>query len=205
VLLLGVGLLALKGTGSGGNRGATTADPSGSTAPSASTPASAAASAGSSPAASQPSAAAPAEGTYTDPAVGWRIAVPSGWTRKTVAAGTRFTDPSSGDYVLVATRYPAGPSAVGAWRDSERSFRSSHDGYERIRLETIEGDDARGAKDAADWEFRYSEGGAVLHALDRAMVFGNRGYAVYVQSHDSDWDSRQDLFDAVQASFRPGS
>lgn len=143
--------------------------------------------------------------SYTDPTVGWSVLVPQGWTRETVDAGTRFTDPSSGRYVLVATRYPAGPSAVGAWEDSESAFRSSHPGYARIRLETIEGDDARGAQDAADWEFTYRAGSRTLRALDRALVFGKRGYAVYVQAPADQWEASQDLFEAVQESFQPGT
>jgi serine/threonine protein kinase len=123
---------------------------------------------------------------YRDPQLGWTVAVPRGWTQSTAADGTRFTDPSGDRYLLVATRYPAGSSAVGAWEDSERTFRSSHSDYQRLRLESI---DVDGARDAADWEFTYTDGGAALHALDRAMVFGNRGYALYFQTHSERWDS----------------
>ena len=143
-------------------------------------------------------------GAYKDPSLGWSIAVPTGWTRRVVAAGTRFSDPVTGRYVLIATRYPAGPSAVGAWLDNERSFRTRHGGYQRIRLETITGAPANGARDAADWEFRYREGGALLHTLDRAMVFGKRGYAVYVQDHDDRWNASLPLFQSLEASFHPG-
>ena len=91
------------------------------------------------------------------------------------------------------------PSAVGAWRDQEKSFRKSHDGYQRLRLESI--DDAR-ASDAADWEFEYADGGARLHALDRAWVVGGVGYAVFVQSRADQWQDTQPMFDEVLASFR---
>jgi serine/threonine protein kinase len=151
--------------------------------------------------ASVPSAALPAGWTrYTDPALGWTVGVPPGWTRSTSSAGTTFSDPAGGRYVLVATRYPAGSSAVGAWRDSERSFRASHSDYQRIALHTVT---VPGAKDAADWEFTYVDGGAALHALDHAVVIGNRGYAVYLQSHSNRWAASQELFDQVQQSFRP--
>jgi serine/threonine protein kinase len=132
---------------------------------------------------------------------GWTVAVPDGWTRSSASGGTRFSDPAGGRYFLVASRDPAGPSAVGAWRDQEKSFRKSHDGYERIRLESIS---QPGASDAADWEFRYSDGGARLHALDRARVVDGVGYAVYVQSRDGQWEQSQPLFQQVQDSFRAG-
>jgi hypothetical protein len=197
-VVLAGGALALNHDSSGT---AAPAAPARTTAPAATTRPSAAA-APTSAATTKPATKA---GSYTDPAIGWSVDVPQGWNRKTVDAGTRFTDPSSGRYVLIATRYPAGPSAVGAWRDAEGSFRSSHRGYQRIRLETISGDAARGAADAADWEFTYDGGGRTLHALDRALVFGKRGYAVYVQAPVDQWDASQSLFNAVQASFRPGS
>jgi hypothetical protein len=139
---------------------------------------------------------------YTDPQLHWRVGVPPGWTRSTTSSGTQFSDPAGGRYFLIATRYPAGSSAVGAWRDSERSFRGSHADYQRVRLHTIT---VPGAQDAADWEFTYTDGGVSLHALDRAEVFGTRGYAVYEQSHSDQWGASQSLFDQVQHSFVHGS
>jgi hypothetical protein len=140
--------------------------------------------------------------TATDSSAGWSVDVPAGWRRSSTSAGTRFTDPAGGRYVLVAMRDPAGPSAVGAWRDQERSFRKSHRSYERLRLETVE---VAGSTDAADWEFRYEDGGAALHALDRGQVVDGRGYAVYVQSRESDWQESQAVFERVESSFRVGT
>jgi hypothetical protein len=139
---------------------------------------------------------------YTDPQLHWKIGVPPGWTRSTTSSGTQFSDPAGGRYFLIATRYPAGSSAMKAWQDSERSFRASHASYQRVTLHTI---DVAGAKDAADWEFTYADGGASLRALDRAEVFGTRGYAIYEQSHSDQWAASQHLFDQVMHSFRHGS
>jgi hypothetical protein len=139
---------------------------------------------------------------YADPQLHWKVGVPPGWTRSTTASGTQFSDPAGGRYFLIATRYPAGSSAVKAWQDSERSFSNSHADYQRVALHTI---DIAGAKDAADWEFTYTDGGASLHALDRAEVFGTRGYAIYEQSHSDQWASSQRLFDQIQRSFVHGS
>ena len=128
--------------------------------------------------------------------------MPDGWTRTTTDAGIRYSDPAGGRYLLVARRDPAGPSAVGAWRDQEQSMRTRHADYQRLRLETIS---QRGASDAADWEFTYSDGGAQLHALDRAWVVHGVGYAVFVQSHADTWNASVPLFDRVLESFRPGT
>jgi eukaryotic-like serine/threonine-protein kinase len=139
---------------------------------------------------------------YTDPRLHWKVGVPPGWTRSTTSSGTQFSDPAGGRYFLIATRYPAGASALKAWQDSERSFRAAHASYQRVTLHTS---DIPGAKDAADWEFTYIDGGASLRALDRAEVFGTRGYAIYEQSHSDEWASSQGLFGQVQRSFVHGS
>ena len=136
---------------------------------------------------------------YTNSSLGWSIGVPPGWQVRDEGDTATFTDPAGGRYARVDTRYPAGPSAVGAWQDQERSFRGSHPGYQRIKLATIQAD---GYRDAADWEFTYTSG-AALHALDRALVTnGNRGYAVYFQTHDDQWSSSNDVLQGFLSSFR---
>ena len=139
---------------------------------------------------------------YTDPQLGWSIAVPSSWQRATSSEGTRFTDPDGGRYALVATRYPAGSSSVSAWQDSERTFESRHQDYQRIRLEPVK---VAGARDAADWEFTYVDGGAALHALDHGTIYGNRGFAVFIQSHADQWSSSSTMLKRIARSLRPGS
>jgi serine/threonine protein kinase len=139
---------------------------------------------------------------YTDPTLGWSIGVPPGWQVTGVGdGGARITDPAGGRYLQVATRYPAGSSAVGAWRDQERAFAGSHSGYQQLRLASIT--PPAGASDAADWEFLYTQDGAALHALDRAIVVNGRGYALYFQTHADAWDGSASLWDGFSTSFAP--
>ena len=140
---------------------------------------------------------------YRNSSLGWSIGIPPGWQVSDGGDTATFTDPAGGRYMKVDTRYPAGPSAVGAWQDQERSFSGSHPGYHRIRLETV---DHAGYRDAADWEFTFSSGQVTLHALDHAVVTNaNRGYAVYFQTHDDQWSSSDALLQGFLSSFRPGS
>jgi serine/threonine protein kinase len=138
---------------------------------------------------------------YTDPTYGWSVAVPDGWQPTTQSAGTQFNDPAGGRYLLIGTRYPAGSSAIGAWRSEEKSFRASHSNYQRIAMQTVP---VAGASDAADWEFTYVDGGASLHAIDRGMVFGSRGYGVFFQTHTDTWDSSAPMLQTIEQSFRAG-
>jgi hypothetical protein len=138
---------------------------------------------------------------YRNSSLGWSVGVPAGWQVSDSGQSATFTDPAGGRYVKIDTRYPAGPSAVGAWQDQERAFSGTHSGYHRIRLETVS---YGGYRDAADWEFTYTSGAVTLHALDRGFVTsGNRGYAVYFQTHDDQWSSSAATLRAILSSFRP--
>ena len=140
---------------------------------------------------------------YRNSSLGWSVGVPPGWQIRDEGDTATFTDPSGGRYARVDTRYPAGPSALGAWQDQERSFRGSHPGYQRIKLANVSYGDYR---DAADWEFTFTSGQVTLHALDRGFVTsGNRGYAIYFQTHDDQWSSSGDLLQGFLSSFRSGS
>ena len=139
---------------------------------------------------------------YTDPSVGWSIGVPPGWRIQRGGASVFLRDPAGGRYLQIDTKYPAGPSAKGAWEDQERSFRAAHTGYHRIALDTV---DWRGYPDVADWEFTYTEGGAMLHAVDRGAVVANRGYGLFFQTHDDQWAGSQQLRRNFYDSFRPSS
>ena len=151
--------------------------------------------------------AAPAAGLpsgwhrYTNSGLGWSIGVPPGWQVSDTGDTATFTDPAGGRYAKVDTRYPAGPSALGAWQDQERSFSGSHPGYQRVKLANV---DYGSYRDAADWEFTFTSGQVTLHALDRGFITsGNRGYAVYFQTHDDQWSSSNDELQGFLSSFRP--
>jgi len=137
---------------------------------------------------------------YTNPSVGWSIGVPAGWQTQLQGSEVFLRDPAGGRYLQIDTKYPAGPSAKGAWEDQERSFQSSHSGYRRIRLENVAW---RGYPDVADWEFTYTSGAVTLHAVDRGAVVSNRGYGLFFQTHSDQWDSSQQLLQQLYHSFRP--
>jgi len=135
---------------------------------------------------------------YTDPVLGWSIAHPPDWALRVSGSATDFIDPSGHEYLRVETRYPPGPSAKGAWLDQETYFEQNHDGYQRLYLDAVR---YRGY-DAADWEFRYLLGGIALHALDHGFVAGGRGYALYFQTHDEDWQASSATMRSFWRSFR---
>jgi eukaryotic-like serine/threonine-protein kinase len=148
-----------------------------------------------------PDAAIPASwDTYEDPDTGWTLAHPPDWELVTQDE-TRldFRDPETGTYIRVDWTDQPGPSPVGAWRDLERSFSASHEGYRRVDLfsTTYKG------HEAAVWEFTFVEGGAKLHAVDLGFVTGEYGFALYFQTRQENWETSQQLFEKLKAGFRP--
>jgi hypothetical protein len=138
---------------------------------------------------------------HTDSTYGWSAYIPPGWTQSQQSGGVQFNDPAGGRYVLFGTRYPAGSSAIGAWESEEQYFQRAHSNYQRLEMRTVS---FAGAKDAADWEFTYTDGNVALRALDRGMVFGHRGYGIYFQTHSDSWAGSSHVLSTILASFKPG-
>jgi hypothetical protein len=137
---------------------------------------------------------------YTDPTYGWSVGVPAGWAAVPADGTIRFEDPAGGRYLQIDPRTPAVPSAVKAWRAQAAAFAAAHLDYARIGLRPLT---VEGTKDAADWEFTYSDQGVALHALDRALVVEGRTYAVFFQTHTDAWTASQSLQRRLFATFRP--
>ena len=93
-----------------------------------------------------------------------------------------------------------GPNPAARWREYSRTFGARHTDYRTIGIShnfTFKG------WKASSWEYTYSSGGTVLHAVDLALVNGTYGFALNFQTHESDWLSSQPVFDAFKESFRP--
>jgi serine/threonine protein kinase len=136
---------------------------------------------------------------YTDPSAGWSVGVPDTWVPIASSGGVRIDDPASGRYVQVMPGYSTSGTALDLLQTQEASFAGSHLDYAQIGMS---GADVSGADDAAEWEFTYSDQGAALHTLDRAVVIDGQAYTVWFQSHADDWDAAADVRETVLASFR---
>lgn len=61
----------------------------------------------------------------------------------------------------------------------------------------------RGFDDVADWEYTYGRGSSRLHAVNRGIVTGGRGYALNFQARDKQWAGSAPLLRQLLESFRP--
>ncbi|HUR04224.1 MAG TPA: hypothetical protein VM347_16885, partial [Nonomuraea sp.] len=132
---------------------------------------------------------------------GWSVAVPSSYQATTFGGFPQYKDTSTGRTLRVSMTASGGgkADAVQDRRDQAASFARSHDGYRELSIAKA---DYRGLE-AADWEFTYASGGAVLHALSRVFVIDGRGYSLYFQTRSTDdWSDALDDFDKIAASFK---
>ncbi|HVF20147.1 MAG TPA: serine/threonine-protein kinase [Mycobacteriales bacterium] len=136
--------------------------------------------------------------SYTDEDAGYTVRYPETWERvERSATITDFREPGTGRYLRVDwTDSPKG-DPVKDWERQSKAFGASHDNYQEIRIEETEFRD----HDAAIWEYRYADGGAILRASNLAIVTGSRGYALNFQTHDDNWAPSQELFRQMRDSF----
>jgi serine/threonine protein kinase len=140
---------------------------------------------------------------YNNTGVGWSIAYPPGWQpQNRDSHDLDFDDPSGGRYLRVAWTTTPGPDPAARWREYSKSFGARYPNYRTIGISP--NFSFKGWK-ASAWEYTYSSGGTLLHAVDLALVNGTYGFALNFQTHDSDWASSQSIFKAFKQSFIPPS
>jgi eukaryotic-like serine/threonine-protein kinase len=130
----------------------------------------------------------------------YQVAVPAGWEERGASGNrTDYVDPDSGAYLRVDHTDDPAPDPLADWETAAADFSQRHDGYEEVRLEPVTYRDY----DAAIWEYRYSDGGADLRAVNLNIVDGDHAYALNLQSEESDWDEVGGLLPAITAGFQP--
>jgi eukaryotic-like serine/threonine-protein kinase len=138
---------------------------------------------------------------FTDPEGAYSIAHPPGWN---VARGRRdhtvfIRESGTGTYLLVEWTPDPKPDPVADWQAQSDYFATRHEGYVELRIEPYTYRDYN----AAMWEFRYQDGGTVLHAGNLGFVTAGRGYALYFQTREPNWNASQDTFARFREAFDP--
>jgi hypothetical protein len=137
---------------------------------------------------------------YDDPQGAYSIGLPPGWEVRPTDSPTRvdFVDPSSGSFLRVEWRDPAGPDPVGAWRDAAPGFAANNANYEEIGI----GPATYRDYDAALWEFRHGSD-ETLHTGNLGFVANGKGYALMLRTPESRWAASQPLFEQFKQAFQP--
>jgi hypothetical protein len=131
---------------------------------------------------------------------GFTIAVPASWTVERSGPGNRFVyyrDPESIRYLLVDRTSRPKADPVADWKEQESARRGRMPDYHRIRIEAVDY-----KLRAADWEFTWTDEGTPVHVLNRGFVTSeHHGYAMYLYTPRSQWDSSQDELRVFQETF----
>ncbi len=136
----------------------------------------------------------PAGWVLRDGPAGWSAGVPGDWTAGAFGGSPEYRDPATGAVLRVSTG-PGNGDPVADRQAQARSFAAAHPTYSAIAITPLT---YRGVP-AADWEFTY-EG---LHVLDRVFVVDGRGYSLYVQARQGQWDGVAPVAQQLFAAFRP--
>lgn len=141
--------------------------------------------------------------TFQAGSTGYGVDVPADWEER-IQAENRIdlVDPETGDYLRVEWTDEPGADALAAWEQQASSFASSHEDYEELRLEEVQFQDS---PTAAMWEYRWSEGGAQLHAYNLGFVTAEReyGFALNFVADETNWDEAQPLWKHFTSTFGP--
>jgi len=144
----------------------------------------------------------------TDAKWGWTVAVPDGWIRTPHPTSPSMiyfvsnTDPRM-KLGIDTTFTPPQGDPVADWTNQERTRKGDYPGYNRVRIETVNG--YIGA--CADWQWTYdsSQGGQVHVSNLGCRVRPNLGHGIFWQCPSDLWDTppAQAMYGLIKASFVP--
>ncbi|HEX3813982.1 MAG TPA: hypothetical protein VHX59_14190 [Mycobacteriales bacterium] len=136
------------------------------------------------------------------------LEVPTGWPK--APTGTRYDFTSGGTLLRLDFSTPHG-SALQNWQEEAADFASSHTGYKLVNdihsINCPNGATGTGqTTDCADWEFTFTDtaNGTTKHAIDRAIVVGNVGFAVYMSASAPQFAQAYKIFQHVSNSIKIG-
>jgi hypothetical protein len=153
-------------------------------------------------------ATAPPDGfaEVTDSRFHFTMALPEGWQRSGIAgqnSGGIYSESGGVPRVQVDFTATPGPDAVAAWRDQERSVRTSIPGYRSLGIEKVE---YRGYPTVADWSFERDLNGQRVQVLNRGFrVDSSHGYAIMITCAKDAWPDKEceRLRETAFTTFRP--
>lgn len=113
-----------------------------------------------------------------------RLPVPRGWSRQQTSRGVELGDQSGTVLLRVEVAPRTAPTAEAAWEALEPTTRRQLGGYRRLDIAAVPGP----GDSAADWTFTFVRDGERRRVIDRGIVAGAAGIAVYFSSRERDYE-----------------
>lgn len=138
---------------------------------------------------------------YVDETTGYVVHHPPGWElRDQEGNALDFVEPETGSYLRVDWTDEPGDDVMSRLQEIATVFGSEHSNYAELQITPTE---YKGYQ-AGVWEYSYEQDGAQLHAYNLQFVIGDEyGFALNFQTHEEDWETSQDLWETLRATFEP--
>ncbi|GAA5194870.1 hypothetical protein GCM10023322_60300 [Rugosimonospora acidiphila] len=138
---------------------------------------------------------------YLDPS-GFRISVPAGWLMTSGPHGVCFREPGNLRVLAIEPFTPDG-DPISHWRRAETNLLAAGapTGYTDLGITKV----PYYFDGAAQWEYTFSDSSQTTqHGLDRCVIASpQHAYAVAWRTRQFDWQTSEDQYRAIMASFRP--
>ncbi|MFD2766943.1 serine/threonine-protein kinase [Micromonospora eburnea] len=137
---------------------------------------------------------------------GFSVPVPPGFSldyRRHFGSGpedwrVRFKDGRGRALLIDQTTRPL-KDAEADWRQQEARRKKDYTGYQHVKIVSVDY-----WREAADWEWIYTEGGRQLHVRNRGFVTApDKGYAIRWDCPEKDWAANEPIFKIIADGFVP--
>jgi hypothetical protein len=129
----------------------------------------------------------------------WTVGLPAGWTAVGQGDGQQFVSASGLTTLWVRTAPVAQPPTPAQLERYEADFAAGHPGYERLGAAPTE----HLGNPALTWDYQHGAGPEQRRGSDLAVLVGDRGYWLHVETRASAWRFAAPLVEQVRASFVP--
>jgi hypothetical protein len=130
---------------------------------------------------------------------GFSVPVPKGWNVSRQGSIVYFREANGRRWFLIDQTDTPRPDPVADWRSKEPHRRDTVSGYERVgEIRAVDY-----YLKAADWEWRYNDGGR-RHTRNRGFIAArDKAYAIRWDTLASEWDKNLVNFNIIADGFRP--
>jgi hypothetical protein len=125
------------------------------------------------------------------------VPVPTGWQRSSTATRVDFRDATGQILLRVELQQRTASSARQAWEAADRNARATFQGYQLLGITDVPGV----GDTAADWRFSFERDGVRRRVVDRGILSGDAGLAVYYSAPEPHYRRLAPVWDTAIAGL----
>jgi hypothetical protein len=125
------------------------------------------------------------------------VPVPTGWQRSGNATRVDFRDATGQILLRVELQQRMASTARQAWEAADRNARATFQGYRLLGITDVPGV----GDSAADWRFSFERDGVRRRVVDRGILSGDAGLAVYYSAPEPHYRRLAPVWDTAIAGL----